>query len=297
MPTTLSGYGTLPYGTGSFGTGIAVPTLAQAFAVRENVLRLVFSEPPRYTRLLDPNDASDPRRYSIAAVSGTFGRDEEPTRAVAPIVVEVVDDEGLILDLILDRPMSPDPSEYDVTIAGLVSALSLSPFLSTTVRYFGLFKGIKPLVPELVVNNRDIANPQSYIGVYGTGLPIAEGQNPDALLGGFVADATGDLAYDEGLVGYTKRVYRRLTTRRKGFSHLQNYGVSTLASVKQLARAGVREFLADEAESQIRQEPETVDVSVDLVVDPAHPELGRYRIRAQARFGRVPVFTVPVLQG
>lgn len=293
----FAGFGTGPFGTMPFGTSMPLTNPLQIeslLAVRENLVRVIFNIPPRFTQLKDPNDASDPDRFIITPVDGTFGRDDEPTRPVTVIVVEQSEGlDGAGLDLILDRPMSPEPGRYSLNISGLVSAIDETPFPTTTLQYTALFKGLVPLVPEFIINNRDIANPQTRQGIFDP-LPVEEGQDLDALLGTFPEDSQGDLAYDEGLAGYKKRVMRRLTTRKGRYSHLPNYGVSMLTSIKQLSRAGLREFLADEAEQQIRQEPETVDVSVVLVVDETNPALSRYRVRARAAFGTMPDFDVPL---
>lgn len=295
--TTGHGFGTLSFGTGSFGTGsfgtgVAVPSFSRVLALRENVLRLTCTEAPRYTRLLGPGDASDPRRYTVVPVEGSVGRDGEPARAVAVIATEQVAPDGLELDLWLDRPMSPEPALYRLTVQGLVVANTLLPFPTAELDYVAVFKGVPSFIPEDAINNRDIANPQSFTGL--ENLPVAEGQDAQRLLGRFPTDDAGDLAIDQGLVGYRKRVYRRLTTRKGNFSHIPNYGVTVLANLKQLARAGLREFLAEEAETQIRQEPETVAVSVSLVVDPNFGDVARYRVRARTRFGQQPDFNVPV---
>lgn len=292
----LAGYGTGSFGTLPFGTAVAGPIpleLESVLAVRENVVRVTFNVAPRYTQLLDPNDASDARRYDYVPVAGTQGRDGEPTRPASVIVVEQVDGfDGTVLDLILDRPMSPEPGQYELTISGLVSSVGEVPLVDTIVVVTALFKGITPPIPEFIINNRDIANPQTRQGIFDP-LPVAEGQELDPLLGTFPEDSQGDLAFDEGLAGFKKRVMRRLTTRRGRFSHLPNYGVSTITSIKQLARPGIRETLADEAEQQISQEPETVSVSVELVVG-ERPEVTFYRVRVRTNFGQHPDMDIPL---
>ena len=297
---TQSGFGSGSFGGMPFGTGLPLASVFQLAALdvwRENALRLTFTEPPRYTQLGSPNDAADPRRYTLSPVPGSTGRDGEPARPVSIARVDAVAGaEGRVLELWTDRPLSPYPAAYELAVSGLVSATTTVPLPAFAVGFPGLHKGIPPLVPEFVLDNRDIANPQTRQGIFDP-LPVEEGQALDPLLGTFPVDSRGDLAFDEGLAGYKKRVMRRLTTRRGKFAHLPNYGVSILQSVKQLARAGVRETLASEAESQIRQEPETVDVSVSLIVDEQKPNLSRYRIRARTSFGELPNFDTPITFG
>lgn len=292
----LAGYGSGSFGTFPFGTaepGDVPLELLSILAVRENVVRITFNVAPRYTQLLDPNDASDARRYLMEPVAGTEGRDGEPTRPVGVIVVELVDGfDGTVLDIIIDRPMSPEPGKYNLTISGLVSDVGEVPLDDTIVEVTALFKGIVPLIPEFIINNRDIANPQTRQGIFDP-LPVTEGQELDPILGTFPEDSQGDVAFDEGLAGFKKRVMRRLTTRRGKFAHLPNYGVSTLTSLKQLARPGIRETLADEAEQQILQEPETQSVSVELVIGD-RPEVTVYRVRVRTNFGQMPDMDVPL---
>lgn len=293
----ISGFGTSPFGTSPFGTAMALEEpleLEEVIALRENLIRVTFNVAPRFTLLNDPNDAASADRYSIAPVDGTFGRDGDPAKPVTVVFIEQVEDTGgTVLDLILDRPMSPAPAQYDLTFTGLVTAVGQIPFATTTITFLAVFKGISPPTPDLAINNRDIANPQSLSALYDP-LPISTGQDLNELLGTYQPDAQGDLAFDEGLTAYKKRVFRRLITKRGTFAHLPNYGVSVPQTVQQLARIGVREQLAIEAESQIRQEPETVDVSVNIVIDNDHPDIARYQIKARTSFGPNIDFDVPV---
>lgn len=290
------GFGSSPFGTLPFGTSLSLTAppsmvLLSVLAIRENVVRLVFDVPPKWTGTFGPNDASDPLHYTVSAVAGSSGRDGDPTRPVTVVLVEQVGD-GSTLDLILDRPMSPEPGQYQLDISGLVPEGGGAEF-STSVQYLALFKRVIPLTVELMLNNRDLSNPQSRSGIYDP-LPVASGQQLEPLLGTYPIDSTGDIARDEGLPGYKKRVIRRLTTRKDRFAHLPGYGVGILDDVKQLARPGLRERKADEAEDQIKQEPETVSVRVAVVVDQQRPDIAYYRINAKATFGRVPTFDVPI---
>lgn len=296
MTGPLAGYGIGPFGTMPFGTNLppdAPLALLSMLAIRENVIRLEFNVTPRYTRLRDPNDAADPRRYVVTAVEGTRGRDDLPTRGVRPIQVDQVPGYPNLLDLVLDRPMSPAPGQYDVTISGLVSGFTGDPLPPSTTRTTAVFKGVPPMLADIAFNVRDIANPQARTGIYDP-LPVSSGQELDGLLGVYPIDSQNDFAFDEGLASYRKRIIRRLTTRKNGYAHLPGYGIDTLKSVKTLARAGVREFIAQDAESQIRMEPETVDVSVSIVINPARPDVALYRIRVRSKFGPLPSFDVPM---
>lgn len=296
MPSLTFGFGSMPVGSGPFGSALAAGaglSVLTTLAIRENVVRVTFNEAPRYTQLGDPNDAASASRYAIVPVDGTTGRDGNPTRPVSVAAIEQANAGGTVLDLVLDRPMSPEPGVYDLTLTGLVTAAALLPMATTTVQYTALFKGLVPPIPEKIINNRDIANPQTLASIMQP-LPVATGESLDGLLGTYQPDSQGDLAFEEGLIAYKKRVFRRLVTRRGAYAHLPNYGIGVLQTTKQLARAGIREQLAIEAEDQIRLEPETIDVSVAIVVDSNDLSLSRYRIRARTSFGPNIDFDVPI---
>lgn len=262
----LGGFGSSPFGSGGYGASSAVELyLVQAVAVRENAVRLTFNVPVRYTGVLGPNDASQVELYTVTPVEGSAGADGEPTRAVLPVLVTKVSNEDVglasVVDVWVDRPFSPHPSLYQVQVTDLVDAAG-DPIETTlsALQFIGVYRQLRPVTPEAMVANRDIANPQTLGGALSATLP-----NPlsASVLGTFPVDSTGDYAPDRGLESYRKRVLRRLMTRRGAFAHLpRDYGVSVPDHVKQLARPGVIEALAADAEEQIRQEPETVEVRV-----------------------------------
>ena len=289
-----SGAGWGATGWGGGGAGDALQLLA-ALAVRENVVRLYFSEPPKFTSLLDPSDAFNPSRYSIVPIDGTFGADERPTRAVTPAAaaqVVAAGAAGTQIDVTVDRPFSPYPSRYRVSANQLVTAAGgalLDPLYTSTV-FDGVYRGMPAITPALTYTRRDIANPQVLAAALLTG-------DSGYALATFVVDETGDYATDQGETSYRKRVFRRLTTRRGRFAHLPNYGLGVVAASKQLARPGVREALAADAEAQIRLEPETRDVKVTLVQDPSTPDVTYLRVRAQTLTGEAMNFDVPLPVG
>jgi hypothetical protein len=281
--------GVLGSGEGGGGGGSAF-ALMGALAVRENVVRLTFSVPPQLSGVYDGNDGTLPSHYSIAVVDGTIGLDGLPVRPVR--VVQVLP--GPIAtqaDLWLDRPLSPYPTQYVVTATGLFDILDepqSGPFVE---RFVGLYRGLVPPTADLAVPSRDFANPQSFSGLVDS-LPNTTDANQ---LGTYQIDETSDVAYDEGLVSYKKRVFRRLSTRKGAYLHLPEYGVSFMLHVKQLARPGMIQQLATEAEQQIRQEPETVSCVVTIAQQGA---LTLYKIVVKTNIGRQLTLHAPVqIQG
>jgi len=291
---------------GDFELGGA-PSLVvlSALAIAENVVQIQFNLPVYYSGLQDPPDSSNSDLYTLTPVAGTVGYDGNPTRpvSVASVAVSLAGQTlpanaiaGTCLDLTLDRPMTPFPSQYVISAEGLFSA-DLGEALSgsmNSAQLFGLFKGLIPASVELPTPTRDFSNPQSLAAAQ-SNLPVPS--NP-SFLGVFSVDDTGDYAFDSGMISFKKRVYRRLITNPGGFLHLgQSYGVGIPAQGKKLARAAVVQALAGAAESQIGQEPETQAVKVLVALDPNNPGLVRFNIAIQTKGGQSQKYSAPFQAG
>lgn len=262
--------------------------MLDAQAVRENVVRLYFSTAVRFTGILDPNDAASAARYDVTPITGTSGLDGLPTRDVDAIAVELVrvpGAGGAQLDVVVDRPFTPWPSEYRVSASQILAhdGSLLDPAHASFV-FAGVFKGLAVMKPDLAVARKDFANPQTLSGLLESGGVKPDGQE-QGKLGSFFVDDTGDYAVDQGIASYRKRVFRRLTTRKGSFAHLPNYGVGIPDQIKSLSKAGLRESIAADAEEQIRREPETAAVSVVLVNDRNRPDVVVLRVRARTTHG------------
>lgn len=286
----LGGWGTSGWGGPGAGDGLEV---VDARAVRENVVRVEFNQPPYFSSLLDPSDASSPERFAVTPVAGVAG-DGLPTRPVTPASVEralFAGAGGRFLDLAVDRPFSPFPGAYVVAVNNLVVEATGALLLpgKTSRRFPSLYRGRVPHRPDLAIGRTDFANPSTTRDLDG----LADGTP----LGTFAVDASGDYAADRGMASYRKRVLRRLMTKRGRFAHLPNYGVGVPDNVKQLARAGLREEIADDAEKQIKLEPETDSAAVTVVPDADRPSLLHLRVRAVTRDGHTLDLSVPLLVG
>ena len=293
MPFGLGGFGFAPYGDGATTAGSQFG-LILAEAVRENVVRLTFDQPVYYSRWHDP--ASFVQRYAIAADPSAIGIDGNPTRPVAVAAVHRVPDSDRQIDVWTDRVMSPTGSRYTITVIGLMSAnlsMALNPSQSSYT-FTGVQQGMPVLSADQMIGNRDFANPQ--FGATVRPAIMRPGSNVFALpqVGHFVADDTGDYAYDQGMESYKKRVFRRLTTPKGTFRQHPGYGVRIPGSVKRLARANLTDSVAADAEDQIQQEPETKSVSVALVQSPSDPSLWIYRITAKTSIGDLTNYDVPL---
>jgi hypothetical protein len=288
-------WGSDPWGSGGGGGGGGGPatTLLSCLAIAENVIRLYFSAPVYFSALLDPGDASDPSHYSVTPLGTSVGRDGNPPHPMGVLFSQVGAEQASI-DLVLDRPMSPAPSQYLVGVTGLLDATTGSPVTPGTAQTIALYRSMVPALADVVAPSRDVANPNSLQDFADPVSPYAN----TAILGTLQYDDTGDYALDEGIASYKKRVLRRGITAPGGFAFLgAGYGVGIPQRGKQLARPGTRAKLAAEWERQIAQEPETVAVSVTSSVDASSPGLVRFVVRARTKAGKNVSFAVPVSIG
>lgn len=256
------GFGSDQWGGGSESASFGL-ALSSALAVRENTVRLSFNKSVHFTNLLDPNDGSNPAFYSVIEVDGTFGSNEQPSRPVlVGSVALVAGSSNTQIDVILDRPFTPWPSQYHVVVNGLIAddgSLLAGGF--NTTNFYGVFRSIVPQVQALALSRGDIANPQT-----NTALSAASSFNNDpTFLGSYVVDDNGDYASDTGDIGLRKRIFRRIMSSHGKFAHLPTYGVGLMNSNKQLAKSQVRAKIASDIESQIKQEPEVQASKVTIV--------------------------------
>lgn len=262
------GWGSSPWGGPSTGL-----ELLNALAIRENVVRIVFSTAVYFTGVLDPGDASNPSSFVVVAVPGTFGMDEQPTRPVTAVGVRPSGLAGAQLDVTVDRPFSPAFSLYTVTAVGIrdTSGGLITPGAATQ-QFVGLYRELATPSLDTSVPSRDIANPQTRSALLDP-LPMTD----PAILGTIPVDDTGDYAFDEGITNAKKRIYRRVLTTQDGFAHLKNYGVGLANFGKRLGTVAVRQQLAAAIESQVHLEPDVSSVNAIVVPDVANP--GVFRVR------------------
>jgi hypothetical protein len=264
--------------------------LAAAESLRENLIRLTFSEAVYLSGWGDAQDGLRRDKFSVTAEAST-DFDGAPARAVlVASIAKVRESYDQQIDVFTDRPMSHWGSLYTVRVRDLwgVSGAALD-LLAASVTVFGQQQGAPPPLTDRAVATRDFANPQSAREVIGVAPSAAL-----ALLGTFQVDDTGDYAADQGLASYKKRIFRRLTTRKGKFRHLLGYGVGFPGAVKTLARPGVVAALVADAEDQIRQEPETRAVSVRLVQ--SVPGLAYFSVKVQTSIGGTLEFDVPLVE-
>lgn len=268
------GFGFTPWG----GSSYADFRLIAAQAIRDNVIRVQFSQPPSLTGILDPKDGSNPARYSIVADTATTGYDGLPCRPVRIVLVtaaSVPGSGGVFVDLTLDRPMSPYACFYLIAANNLYSAttgLPLNPCFAQ-FRVPALYRFLAPQVEDQAIPTRDIAHPDTLSALRGASGTINENE-----LGIIPIDDSGDYAYDQGIINFKKRVYRRLVTRKNAFTFLPGYGVGVPQQLKRANTVAVRTEIVTEAQKQLSQEPEAEKVRVTMVTDPQNPSLVRLMV-------------------
>jgi|SRR5271166_772801 len=271
-------YGPSPWGGGPISQSL---TLNMALAVRENVVRLTFSIAPNFTEILDPYDASNPKRYSITPIAGTFGLDGLPARPVFPIVVNqapVALSAGSQLDVIVDRPFSPYPARYIVACNNLWTATKM-PLVQafSSAQFYGVKREFVPALPEQTLRSRDIAAPYaaSALGSIGNASLL--------VAGAYSPDDTGDLAIDDGLVSLRKWVLRVCLTAVGGFSYMPSFGAGLIAEVKKLNMAATRQRIANNCQVQIAQHP--LIVKAVVVFQTVQPGLVKMQVLAKTVSG------------
>jgi hypothetical protein len=288
MPIITGGWGYASWGGSGWGSGELVPggpfSVTGAFAPAENVIRLLFTQLPYFSEIYDAYDASDVAHYTVTPVAGSSGWDGNPARPVSPVQVLVSTAQPNALDVYLDRPMSPYPSQYVLAYEDLASAslgVLLPPGQLTVV---GLYRRLQPQSEDVVLPTTDLANPQTVSAIQGSGVGAALG--PAASLGVFNVDDSGDYAFDAGIQTVKKRILRRGVTDKGAFAHLPaTYGVGLLSACKSLSIPSKRDAYAADYAAQIMQEPEVVSASVTAIQDPVTPSLVHFIILAKTRSG------------
>ena len=285
----MSGWGLGQWGLSPWGSGSDAPRLLSAVAVRENAVLLTFDGALLYTGTLGPKDAARTGAYALSPVAGTADQHGDPARAVLVGRVDPAGLAGAAVLLWLDRALSGFPARYLAAAPGVYGAGGLPVDSSAQSATFYGVRAERPVLatPEALAVGRDLANLQ-------TPGALAEARAQGLTLGSYVADATGDYAFDAGETSYLKRVYRRLLARPGAFKHLPpDYGLGLLARSKRLATGQQRAELARDAAEQVRREPETAEASAQLVL--VGPNAYELRVKARTRFSpRELGFSVPL---
>lgn len=282
------------WGAGSWGGGLGIGfQFLDAIAIRENVIRVEFSEAFYFTGLFDPGDASVSSNWAVSANEATTGISGDSARDVSVIYVQLSGEDdgvfgsdiGRFLNVVLDRPMTSWPAEYSITWSNIFSA-DLTETSAGTFTLFGTYRQLETPQIQVPTPSRDLANPQTLLAAQSS-LPVP---TVAIALGTFGVDDRGDYALDEGDVNLKKRILRRLMTRKNAFAHLPGYGVGVPDRIKTLGTAAALAALRADAEAQIMQEPDVQQVRVLILIPSNAPNLVRLRIAVKTKVGKPVAF-------
>lgn len=294
------GWGAEPWGGGPWGGATVTSfSIVSAIAVAENVVRVQMTLPIYWSGLFDEHDAASPSKYTIATVGG-IGFDGLPVHPVNVVGAVLTDSEDLqpnevgntSLDITTDRPLSPAPTSYSITLEGLFTADMSQPIdpAGAFSQFEGLYRVVVPPRIDAGHPMRDFGNQQTS----STQIVSPQPANQILRLGVFVPGSDGDYAIDQGLASLRKRIYRRLVTRPGGFAHLgPSYGVGIPSYGKRLALPSVIAKLSALAEKQIAQEPEVAQVKVTGRMDPSGTGLAWFTILVRTKTGQATKFSFP----
>jgi hypothetical protein len=272
--------------------------LLSVVAVRENVVQLAFNLEIYFSGLLDTEDASNPAKYSFTPDTSSMGWDGNPPKAIGVSSIALAQPAdlggdlppdaayGSVIDVTLDRPMSPYPASYSVTVVGIYDSELINELTEAVGVFPGVYRRLQPNDSSVATPSRDFANPQTASDVEASALAVPLPPGTQANLGSFQVDDSGDYAWDAGLTGVKKRVLRRAISTVGAFLHLPStYGVGFLDQVKQLGTAHTQDALADSWEAQIQEEPEVVAAQVTAIADPNNPNLVQFVAQVQTNTG------------
>ena len=288
MTQPFSGWGNGGWGTEPWGSPITtVFAVVSVFAQAENVVRVELNYPLYYSGILDGADGSNPARWQLTPAAGSpTGWDGNLPRPIAVVSTAQPNiagaQVGTYVDLTLDRPMTPYPSQYVLSVNGLYTADKSQTLTGGVATPFnGVYAALQPPSVESSVPGRDFSNPQTLSQATGSTV-----NNPSQAVLGSFNYSNGDYALDSRDAGLLKRLNRRTFTKPNGFYFLPGYGIGVAQYGKKLARSSTRAELAAACEAQYGQEPEVANVTVVVVPSPTRPNLMRLQVGIQKKDGK-----------
>jgi hypothetical protein len=263
VTVTATSYGGAP-GGGSWSFWLLIFSVEEGDQSTLNSVDIVFSWEPKH---IDPNDPADGINLANYVVTGPVS--PFPSRLLQSVVYQGDD----TLRLFFDGQLVPGEI-YGIQLAN-VEAIGGSPLTpdpsSFTFTAFGASTQPVPLERQ-PAEQWDIRNPQ-------TAADAPQG----AALGTFVIDDDGDLGVESRRRYLRKRIFRRLLTK-KGANVLEpDYGLDYEA--KGLQTPARLRRLQQDAETQLRREPNVTGVRVAVGQDAFEPGIVVLTVRVFDEFG------------
>lgn len=257
----VGAFGSGPVGAMPFGSG----SLLAVVGARQHALNSVdvtFLVPPRAGNPGDVRDATNPANWTLTPV--------DPPTSVNRLVQFVERIDELTMRVYFDGPLASFVT-YEITASSSITDPAGAPLGGCDSAIFATFGAPRAEVATAQEATIDLANP----------FVPSDAPSPDSPLGTFQVADTGDFANDRDRQNLRKRVLRRATTREGGFFHMPTYGFAP--KLKGLARTGLLRTIQNNANAQIRLEPDVKDVQV--TVSFVANNIVRMVIRVQDRYG------------
>jgi len=236
----MSGWGTIPYGTGPFGFGLwASLFIVDTFVLNERMIRVILSRQPQATSPIVEHDVLNPRSWEITRGDTGEAYTVMGAALVAPQTVDIYTLQKWG-DIFVEHTVSA-PDLFDSSGNPIVL-----PFSDT-------FKGC--------VARKLSATPQGQVDLLNPQFPDQDGTG-----GALVIGSSGDYQHESGIPFLRKLIIRRLVTDIGGFFHLDQYGLGLRA--KQATIGSDLQRLKGLIERQVALEPEFSAVRATLRLTP-----------------------------
>jgi len=222
--------------------------VARAISVGGQIIRVVFSSPPKAKSSGAPDDALNAANYQVSVTTGTG---DTPQSIATFATVTLWPAFGLraageaSIDLQVDRPLIVGMS-YTVTASHALVAADGTPIGSPYGWTFsGSARPIRKRQQRRVIGLVDFAS--------------------DPFTGGIAVDKSGDWGSQEGVPGTRKRIWRIALTPFGAFSFLSNFGLKY--DIKKPGTLSILGSLRTELKQQLLQQPDVKDASSSVTMD------------------------------
>jgi len=261
----MSKLGFEPFGkSGPFG-GAGLISILGVSTVASNEAIVVFDVPPLSDDPYAFNSATNVKNWTLTPVDPTVtstipgspgylpsGSTSSPTRSPIIARIEVDENDPRQLSIFTDSRLEAEVAydlEMQPSVIGLDCEVQSGP---TAFRFIGVRAG-PPRRSRY--EQRDKYRDWSY-----EFFP----DNDERVPGTWNIDDSGDISIQNADESLRKRILRRISSERGSFVHIPGYG--TALKVKELARAGRVQEMANQVAEQVRSEPDVVHGSCSATI-------------------------------